>query len=118
VKPQGDVAATGHTPGPWRIGATLWTQDTKRYTPQQRELNDAGERRCVFANFHENDGGRSRILIARGIEEEANARLIALAPEMLDLLREVMESREAKGYVGIALLADIRATIAKAEGVQ
>jgi hypothetical protein len=83
-----------HTPGPWGVRGDLHVVS---------------------------DGGRHIASVIPGIErdseiqDEADARLIAAAPD-LDLLTGVLDSQEANGYVGVQLVADIRAAIARAEG--
>lgn len=47
--------------------------------------------------------------------DEANARLIAAAPELLDALRYMVENAEAAGWSGL-MLDDAREAISKAEG--
>ena len=55
-------------------------------------------------------------------EADANARLIAAAPDMLEALKEIETRLSGDGYVDsddkVAGLMSIRAAIAKAEGVK
>jgi hypothetical protein len=78
--------STQHTPGPWSQGRTLGTPQTRKWTSKQWADNDARERTMVFANFREDDQGRSRQLVADCCSTEADARLIAAAPDLLAAL--------------------------------
>jgi len=92
---------TQHTPGPWKITSLEFIDDSL-------------------------GGGIARVYSrqTRSLEElEANARLIAAAPEMLEALKDQEKfwvMREAElGLLSTKaneLLARIRAAIAKAEG--
>ena len=102
-----------HTPGPWHIG-------------------EAYECFCVFASWNIHpitkgldvkiSGSRRDGPVCIDIQTEANARLIAAAPELLDSLRILYE--ETADYIRINHLGDVhhnrsmqyaRDTIAKAE---
>jgi hypothetical protein len=94
-----------HTPGPWRVSSVGLTNDGKRAVT----ADDAG---IAWVHpqtpFKRGDGWRHDCC-----EREANARLIAAAPDMLEALRE------ARPYVPdhhgpVAYKVD--AAIAKAEG--
>jgi hypothetical protein len=86
-----------HTPGPWRLSA--------------------GDETAVYATGHSNIartycGGLTGIRLKTA---EANARLIAAAPELLAQLQ--WAETVLKCWIeGSAQLDSIRATIAKAEG--
>ncbi len=85
-----------HTPGPWRIGDagnTVFGPKTDRPSPQT-------------------------IATLSVIDHEANGRLIAAAPEMLELLKEWRDSLErVQGIVvGETPLTRVRAAILRAEG--
>jgi len=87
---------TQHTPGPWAI-------ETDR---------DAGhsnhQRHHIFAIV----GGGNRLAVCCYKQnEEANARLIAAAPDLLEALKEALEIGDLEGWCIRA-----RAAIAKAEG--
>jgi hypothetical protein len=102
-----------HTPGPWSVG---WQQGKCGATcPGSRpfvggeewpfELVGYGyETIAIVPKQAEGD----RFTVVRGGAYEANARLIAAAPEMLAMLEEVAE--------GHALHSDILDLIAKARG--
>lgn len=86
-----------HTEGPWiacRPGESDWS---KNYW----EIEDPyGHTATVYGN----DG-----------EAEANAHLVAAAPELLAACKYLLENAEAAGWSDF-MLADVRAAIAKAEG--
>lgn len=78
---------TEHTPGPWVM--RTW-----------------GSTSCVMTEGNDT--------IAINIENEADARLIAAAPEMLELLRECCQ-----GFLlphGVSLADDVDAFLAKIDG--
>lgn len=84
-----------HTPGPWTIHTG---EDGTLYVNQERPL--------------------SRIAtIAKGRGDAADARLVAAAPELLDICESILAEVE---YEGLQLesgrIAKLRAAIAKATG--
>jgi hypothetical protein len=89
-----------HTPGPWR---------------SERGNGDYG--RNVTA-----DNGRRIVCETICAEHEANARLIAAAPELLEALHSILEHSREFGDIEdcetmLARIEDkVRAAIAKAEG--
>lgn len=103
---QADAARDKHTPGPW-------TWDGQRGVP----------RHCCVAQVWRPDGMSLAMIEPTddASEADANACLIAAAPEMLDALR--MAERFMSGFEGDDLqdgidekIAATRAVIAKAEG--
>ena len=76
-----------HTPGPWHIGGRTITRPTLTIFHKPFGLGDVAE-----------------------VYEEANARLIAKAPEMQDVLRRVADFW-AGGDVPAELDRDIRALL-------
>ena len=89
-----------HTPGPWKQnGNTVWEDGTK----------DRGHIAVC------------RLRVGTHVPEfqnEANARLIAAAPDLLAVLEKVLAAYEAArepGH-GTILIAEARAAIAKARG--
>ena len=117
--------ANAHTPGPWAIvGFTTSCGVTIRTDPKVRKQHDSAEGALVAMVKHimrpEPDANGQDVN-----EAEANARLIAAAPDLLDALclalpyaeAELELNREAyKPGVPARVLATIRAAIAKAEG--
>lgn len=93
-----------HTPGPWTIkfGLNVMGKDV-RYPSQERLVANAGG--------HANNIWNEQVTA----ENEANAHLIAAAPDLLEALREMVDRFEScdddPEYVTRA-----RAAIAKAEG--
>ena len=100
---------TQHTPGPW-IGAGPSFGDTfPRYTTSimtDWEHEDEGHIDICELPFHHHDD-----------ENEANARLIAAAPDLLEALKEMLDNHEdaCTGY-GEGAAEKARAAIAKATG--
>jgi hypothetical protein len=95
---------TTHTPGPWRAFFT------------------EGNRRTRIGDWHFTQEPTStsrpvrfRRVSASNAEAEANARLIAAAPELLDALRQIERSSGFNGGTWVGELQGIaRAAIAKA----
>ena len=91
---------TKHTPGPWHIGVRQPNSDKFIYGKDGTEVANC-DRLTNFA--HEN---------------EANARLIAAAPDLLELVRRMgahIADQCGEGLVH-PLAAEARALIAKATG--
>jgi len=107
-----------HTPGPWRVFRThklsldYWyvITDAKGYGP----IMDVGGRDL------NGQIAEAKHLITAPREIEANARLIASAPEMLDCLRAAIARVEVANAEGDAIISawllSARAIVAKAEG--
>ena len=103
---------TKHTPGPWTI-VPYGDGDSLVIHADQSEW-----RICFMATPGASPGAMGRI--------EANARLIAAAPEMLEALKSVdgmavlaLRGRTIKEYaIPASVLEQVIATIAKAEGQQ
>ena len=104
-----------HTPGPWMFTAS--GEVMHRYT-QPFAIAQFGEANLVAGVFGDVRGGTEAA--------EANARLIALAPEMFDIVRTVVMICDS-GDTNMAELAlmenspivgECRALLAKARGDQ
>ena len=99
------VSTTKHTPGPWSaIGRYV-----KSFGPS---FLSGGREVCAVSNFTGSEG-----------ENEANARLIAAAPELLESLTQTVASLEYwfprwgdPGGANSAMMNVARAAIAKATG--
>ena len=75
----------GHTPGPWVVaGDSIHDRETKYESDGAR----TGDTACRIATTE---------IMARQGEQEANARLIAAAPDMLEALEEVMGELDVEG---------------------
>jgi hypothetical protein len=85
--------SNAHTPGPWEA----WQRQSAVFVVA-----------CDFQVALLCDGNNSQI--------NANAHLLAAAPDMLDALKNIEESLTADGGNYPLLLPEIRAAIAKAEG--
>ena len=85
-----------HTPGPWRIDRGSKTGTARGISASARNI----------VNFN----GLAKPM---SNETEANARLIAAAPDLLDALRYVLDCIERNE---ISDMQPARAAIAKAEG--
>lgn len=102
---------SGHTPGPWRIN------DAARSPPPKVKVWSPSAAESAGGEFEM--GWVAELSRKRPqSEREANARLIAAAPELLDALRDLVGAiaemkLEMAGHVS---LEEARAAIAKAEG--
>lgn len=100
-----------HTPGPWHV--EVW--DYSHASPPRKELNvQNGSNLLATVAW---DEGKENPYTVQTAEAQANARLIAAAPEPLEALREAKKLMEANGWAGHApnTIALMRAAIAKAE---
>ena len=89
-----------HTPGPWKIGAR---------EGENLPILDSAGNNLALADFAEVANNADKV--------EANARLIAAAPELLAALKEAHRILLAQGNTpGRLEVAGIRVAIAKAEG--
>ena len=88
-----------HTPGPWRRGGQSITADGI-LTGAWKEI--ATVRIGSRNNWHDPEG-------------DANARLVASSPELLDALRYMIENAEAAGWSEM-MLFDARSAVARARG--
>lgn len=92
-----------HTPGPWTVdGAEVRTDGNRRYS-----LTESANLCIARCSSDQGEAG----------DAQANARLIAAAPEMLSVLKELMARRD-KCFIPSedGLDQRILAAIAKAEG--
>jgi hypothetical protein len=107
-----------HTPGPWRVGAYGTTVMTGRPNSQ------ANDTICsLYMPIHSGVGELLLPQDARAEQVEANARLIAAAPDLLEVAKDFQ--RELSLCMAITgnmaekvarLEAKVNAAIAKAEG--
>ena len=97
---------TQHTPGPWHVG--IGNGDGSIFPEVGRtRLEDGGTTLYPIAQV--NRGWNA-------VEDDANARLIAAAPDLLAALRFAESALDAYSGGESADLAVIRAAIAKATG--
>jgi hypothetical protein len=92
-----------HTPGPWNI----WYKGEKDIP--------------AIANNYANTGHATDICTVDGENQDANAHLIAAAPELLEACEAALEVTDsilvpALGTAGLQLAERLRAAIAKARG--
>lgn len=103
--PEQPNPATGHTPGPWEV-STIEGEDVLM-------VGGGEDGSAIVADVRTGWNGLGM--------DEANARLIASAPEMLAALKELLDQLEGigipewSGAEGLCL-TQARAAIAKAEG--
>ena len=96
-----------HTPGPWIGAGPSFGDPLPRYTTEivtEREDEDGAATSICELPFHHHDD-----------ENEANARLIAAAPDLLEALQDMVSDHAS---LSDATLAFARAAIAKATGEQ
>ena len=101
-----------HTPGPW------WSPDGKTIKQDYRQLTEAGG--CIIAGVM---GGSSSgpFFIEDDAEVSANTRLIAAAPELLEVLEKLLMAYQDPGNTGSTYDETVeaaQAVIAKARGQQ
>ena len=88
------------------------------YTKEPWHVHDAREKEILNGDWYVVDGEGMEIATVNGEncrEREANARLIASAPDMLDLLKLVIESG-ALSYHYEDIRTKVVSLISKAEG--
>ena len=79
-----------HTPGPWHYSEVIRGRD--QYYRQIRADFKIAEVHACHSGVAGTKEGRA--------EDEANARLIAAAPEMYEVLQEILAPCPVKGYLG------------------
>jgi hypothetical protein len=96
-----------HTPGPWHAdGLEIWATKAVRFN-----LTTVGTPMIAAVCAHADMEG--------GSPANANARLIAAAPDLLESLQEIVAAADGAGWSQLdATLAKARAAIAKATGEQ
>jgi hypothetical protein len=108
-----------HTPGPWSLGASYDSNPHGDFEVFGAEFGHYGtgrvavvDRRAGAATFIESTNPQTARLTA-----EANARLIAAAPELLDALREIESmAREIKrSHIANVIVCKCMDLIAKVE---
>ena len=105
--------STQHTPGPWIGAGPSFGDQFPRYTTEittEDERYGDGHIQICELPFHHHDE-----------ENEANARLIAAAPDLLEAAKTIMENLDGmEGEVTAgyheSIIAPLRDAIAKATG--
>jgi hypothetical protein len=104
---------SAYTPGPWFHdgNGNVWRRDPKDLYQNGGTVAGDKSLATIHKGWH-HDG-------AEGYPVEANARLIAAAPELLEALKQAVTSMQDSGYQNshVAVRA-ARAAIAKATGEQ
>lgn len=103
-----------HTPGPWSLeppkSSPFTPQANNRVWPSTAWANHRRDPICQLSS----QGAAPPDIDP---EAQANARLIAAAPELLAALKSLIENVETGSYESTGqCIADCRAVIAKAEG--
>ena len=92
-----------HTPGPWHLGMD---EDGKYFALAGG--NESRTKSIMIARF---DGGSNK---GRSVDEaNANARLMAAAPDLLEALEQV---ERWPGFIPKEIMRSVMAAIAKAKG--
>ncbi len=105
-----------HTPGPWITTPTF-----------SHVFRNEGEHDGVICAMPRNDSPIQWVCDPASLENSANARLIAAAPDLLEALKEVIQSvenwacaceinGEGKNNAAAVYVRNARQAIAKAEG--
>lgn len=107
------ASENGHTPGPWE-----YIPGTEHHGPYV--MSYVGDVCDCYTMSNPNaasvrNGGESYPISFQGEEADANARLIAAAPEMLDALKQAREALKGHDPEWPYMKA-IRAAISKATG--
>lgn len=114
------TSETKHTPGPWKTVARRNRRNPRLV--DHVEIQDADGFRVMVVGADDtaqSDASIHEVVSKRG---QANARLVAAAPDLLAVVRKAFENEDAaiRGQPlphGVLLLAqEMRAVIAKAEG--
>jgi hypothetical protein len=101
-----------HTPEEWERGHFI---DCKQYEEQSAEWKknaEYEESKRIFANFHESDQGRSRVLICvlSDFDTDANGDLIAAAPRTArqrDKLLGILRSIEGRSNQALNVISSV-----------
>jgi hypothetical protein len=98
-----------HTPGPWYVGTEFNDQGRHIYAAQKVRHEDGDEWHPLIACTDDDE---------RLVDWQANAVLIAAAPDMISVLKELQESASywSEYDVPIGIVDRINAAIAKATG--
>lgn len=110
VEPAAEASAASHTPGPWRADRNDCYWEIK--SELHGQIGDACASKYIFINGVQMPDEEAEHIAA------ANARLMAAAPDLLDVLQEIVDYR---GGADSALhdeyvMERVHAAIAKAEG--
>jgi hypothetical protein len=105
-----------HTQGPWMFKRTDRTEDEKIIIPAGKPSYE------VYSNGHDGQGNGTVLwAVSELIDDEANARLIAAAPELLTMLRrlhdEVMMDEAVFSKIAPLTLEHVRKALEKAEAI-
>lgn len=115
VKPQ---QLNGHTPGPWELNSVFGPSTGALSVTHPTWKNNSHPIARVYRRLMDDrrEDGTHQFDDA---EAQANANLIAAAPEMLEALTELLDRLDVvrfRGWVGHPLMNKGRAAIAKAKG--
>jgi hypothetical protein len=95
-----------HTPGPWYVGTEFADQGRHIYAAQKVRHEDGDEWHPLIACTDDDE---------RLVDWQANAVLIAAAPDLLEALKELREAIKSRGVVStVKALSKTDAAIAKA----
>lgn len=99
-----------HTPGPWAVGFSDGTGPTYITAGDHPALKKTEESIVVVVSGATDDWG-----VEHGVRNPADAQLIAAAPDMLALLRELVDL-EGPQPGNVAWARKVQAVVAKATG--
>lgn len=100
--------SAAHTPGPWAI--------RDGYGLLKAEVGPSGRAVATVWTKQMPNGKEDQKEPLAWAEGEANAALIAAAPELLEALQSVMNYPEVRSYLGSLISEQADAAIAKAGG--
>ena len=99
-----------HTPGPWRL-ELVEDRSIKHLCPVAK-ADDFSLLTVVYTDGHDGD----ECVPFGAVYRDADAKLIAAAPELLDALERLLESADVRDAADAGALKQARAAISKAVG--
>lgn len=106
---------TAHTPGPWEANPMYLTRPSGRRTVTGHHIRAETSALVAIVRDWAGEGTRERAAREKSAEREANARLLAASPDLLQVARDYVLLCELFDWDGLVFQSAV-AAIAKAEG--